>query len=93
MQTFLSAEICECMYLYIYAIILFCCVIFVVVFVNFGMSTYSVNESSENIKLDLQFSNPSSTDISVQVTNRDISANSIGMCACMYIPLICTEYF
>jgi len=58
---------------------LFCCVIFVVVFVNFGLSTYSVNESSEIIELDLQFSNPSSTDISVQVTNHDITANSIGM--------------
>ena len=54
-------------------------IISVVVFVDFGLSTYDVGESSENVKLDLRLSNPSSTDISVQVTTRDISANSRGM--------------
>ena len=54
-------------------------IIFVVVIVNFGLSTYNTSESTENVELDLRLSNPSSTDISVQVTTRDISANSRGM--------------
>ena len=56
-----------------------CFIISTVVLVNFGLSAYNAIESSENVVLDLQLSNPSSTDISVQVTSRDVSANSRGM--------------
>lgn len=51
---------------------------FLVVSVNFGQSTYSANENTTNVEVNLQLSNPSSTEIIVQVTNRDISANSRG---------------
>ena len=40
---------------------------------------YSANEMSQRAEVDLRFSNPSSTDITVQVTNRDNSATSRGM--------------
>ena len=53
--------------------------LFVVVLVNFGLPVYSANEASERAEVDVHFSNPSSTDITVQVTNRDISASSRGM--------------
>ena len=55
-------------------------VIFVVVFVNFSQLTYNASEGSEMAEVDIRFSNPSSTAITVQVTNRDISANSRGTC-------------
>ena len=54
-------------------------VIFVVVFINFSQSTYNANESFEMAEVDVRFSNPSSTPITVQVTTRDISANSRGI--------------
>ena len=53
--------------------------LFVVVLVNFGLSVYNANEASERAEVDVRFSNPSSTDITVQVTNRDISASSRGI--------------
>ena len=40
---------------------------------------YNANEASERAEVDIRFDNPSSTDITVQVTNRDISASSRGM--------------
>ena len=44
---------------------------------------YNANEASEKAEVDVHFSNPSSTDITVQVTNRDISASSRGMYSCI----------
>lgn len=63
---------------------------FLVIVVNFGLSTYIADESSKNVEVDIRFSNPSSTDITVQVTNRDISANSRGMYnyVCIYLNFI-----
>lgn len=43
---------------------------------SFGLSIYIANESSENIELDVQLSNPSSTDITLQVVSNDITATS-----------------
>ena len=50
--------------------------IFVVVLVSFGQSAYNADESTENLELDVQLSNPSSTDITVQVISSDINAIS-----------------
>ena len=53
--------------------------LFVVILVNFGLPLYNANEAFERAEVDIHFSNPSSTDVTVQVTNRDISASSRGM--------------
>ena len=42
--------------------------------VNFGHSDYSVDENSGVVVLQLALSNPQSTDFTVQVENKDISA-------------------
>ena len=59
-------------------VIMLFALLFLVIFVNFGLSSYNVNESSERTEINIYFSNPSSTDITVEVTNHDISASSRG---------------
>ena len=51
--------------------------------VMFGQSKYSVNEHEELSQAVLVLSNPSSTDLTVQVTNTDGSAT--GMLACIIV--------
>ena len=51
--------------------------------VMFGQSKYSVNEYEELSQAVLALSNPSSTDLTVQVTNTDGSAT--GMRACIIV--------
>ena len=44
------------------------------IFVMFSENIYSVNENSGSVQFVLVLNNPSSTDITVQVTNIDLSA-------------------
>ena len=49
--------------------------ILLVTSVKFSQSAYSVGENSGMVQITLVLSNPSSTDITIQVTNTDGSAN------------------
>ena len=41
---------------------------------NFVQSTYSVNETDESVEVEMILSDPSSTNLTVQVTSSDIIA-------------------
>ena len=45
--------------------------------ITFSQSTYTTDEDSGAVQVELVFSNPSMTDITVQVNTIDITANGI----------------
>ena len=54
--------------------------------VNFSHSAYSVNEDSGSVQPVLVLSNPSSTDITVEVFDTNITA--LGKCSCIFDELL-----
>ena len=50
---------------------------YIVTTVNFNQSTYTVNETDQYVQITLVLSNVSSVDVTVQVTNEDITAGKL----------------
>ena len=50
-------------------------ILFLVLTVSFGQGMYTINENAGVVQVLLILSNPSSTDVNVQVSNTNVTAN------------------
>ena len=65
--------------------------IFVAITISFNQLTYYVNENNETVELMATLSNPSTTDITVQIISNDITAMSKFTYVCIVLPHL-TKY-